>query len=51
MVSLFVRVAQKKRRHFVVKQTALRAICEVVRRFQEMPVGWDRFADGGQGVG
>lgn len=52
MVWFLIRMmAQEKSCHFVVEQTALHAICEVVRGFLEMPVFRDGFADPGQGLG
>lgn len=44
-------MAQEKCRHFVVKQTALHAVGEVVRRLLKMSVLWDCSAERGEGLG
>lgn len=51
MMRFLIRIAQEKRRHFIIEQTALHAIREVVGGFLKSPVTWDVFAHRGEGLG
>lgn len=51
MVLFLIRMAQEKRCHFVIEQTALHAVCKVAWGFLKSPVAGDGFAEQGKGFG